>query len=77
MFTPPIEIWLLRTEQALRQDLNAGDKPFLGLYSHLFRDETRTRIRDSLAALPHPFTGFLMALRTRCSGPPGTSSPPL
>ncbi len=63
IFTPPVEIWLLRTEQALRQDLDAGDKPFLGLYSHLFRDDTRDRIRTSLAGLTSPFSGLLRALR--------------
>jgi hypothetical protein len=63
IFTPPIEIWLLRTERALRQDLDAGDKPFLGLYSHLFRDDTRDRIRTSLAGLTAPFAGLLRALQ--------------
>jgi hypothetical protein len=63
IFSPPIEIWLLHTEQALKQQLDAGDKPFLGLYADLFTQTERVRLRTTLASLRDPFQGFLNALQ--------------
>ena len=64
IFTPSLEIWLLRTEQALRRDLDAGEQPYLGLYSDRFSEETRIRLRTGLSGLAKPLPGFLRALRT-------------
>lgn len=63
IFSSANEIWLLHTEQALRQQLDIGDKPFLGLYADLFTQTVRVRLRNTLAGLRDPFQGFLNALQ--------------
>ena len=63
VFSPSTEIWLLHAEQALRQQLDAGDKPFLGLYADLFTQTVRVDLRTTLAGLRDPFQGFLNALQ--------------
>lgn len=62
MFAQATEIWLLRTEQTLRDRITAGDIPFLGLYSGLFKDSSRKRILDALKAARDPVSTFVRAM---------------
>lgn len=62
VFTPSVDIWLLRSEQTLRQTLDSGDIPFLGLYSDLFAASWRDTLRKSLRSHKEPLRIYLQGL---------------
>ena len=62
IFSPPVEIWLLRMETTLREQLDSDETPFLGLYSDLFTESSRESLRKTLGKVGNPFGDYLRAL---------------
>ena len=63
MFPTAIMIWLDRTEQILRGQLNSGEMPFLGLYSELFSVNSREKLRTEIHNTNNPFKSYLKGLK--------------
>lgn len=55
---PTLEISLLNMEPRLRERLNSGEMPFLGLYSELFPQSFRETLRRALHEVNDPFRFF-------------------
>ena len=51
MIDVALRLWLdrIKIESQLRQSLNEGDRPFLGLYAELFTDEYRQYLGKKLS----------------------------
>lgn len=63
MFSAALEIWLLRVEPTLRERLDSGETPFLGLYSDLFSNASREKLRGEIHRAKDPFQGYLSGLK--------------
>ena len=57
-----LQIWLGRTERALRSRLDEGDMPFLGLYTDQFSAQHRQYFRDNAISPDRPVGSFVRGL---------------
>ena len=55
-------IWLHRTETSLREQLDIGDIPFLGLYLDVFSDAARKYFQENVVSNSSPIGSYIIGL---------------
>jgi len=62
-FNPAVSIWLIRTEQDLKNKIQQGDMPFLGGYLDFLDQDSRRYFKNKCLNNRNPLQAFLIGLK--------------